>query len=202
MTADDPRDIKAQRILYAVRSVLAKNGYAGTTIKLVAAEAGVSRGLLHYYFKNKEEMLIRVIRENMTVSVRMVTDIFQRADTAEDIAEGLTAALRGVLTTDPDFFNLFFEAWSVARVNPGVDARLREHYDDFRGAIQQGLITAAARGIIRLALPVTGLAAVITGIMDGYGMQMVTEPGLIDDVDIWDAAAHTILTLLGGASGG
>jgi len=60
-------DEKSRRILAAVRSILAQKGYAGTTINLVAAEANVSRGLLHYYFKNKEEMLATVIKENMQI---------------------------------------------------------------------------------------------------------------------------------------
>jgi AcrR family transcriptional regulator len=196
MSHDPDLDIKARRILYAVRGVLAQNGYAGTTIKLVAARAGVSRGLLHYYFASKEDMLIRVIRDNMAASVAMITDIFQRAASVEDIADGLTAALRGVLTTDPDFFNLFLEAWSVARVNPQVDARLREHYDDFRSTVGDGLASAVRRGIITPRVPLPGLAAVITGIIDGYGLQVVTEPALAQDNVIWEAAAQTIRGLL------
>ncbi|MFH1981977.1 MAG: TetR/AcrR family transcriptional regulator [Pseudomonadota bacterium] len=190
-------DVKTQRILNAVRAVLARNGYARTTINLVAAEAGVSRGLLHYYFASKEDMLVRVIQENMDVSVRMIGDIFQRADTVDHIADGLTAALRSVLTADPDFFNLFFEAWSVARLSPAVDARLREHYDDFRSAVRAGLETALQRGIISPALSLVGMAALLTGIIDGYGLQMVTEPRLIDEAEIWDAAGQAIRMLLG-----
>lgn len=190
-------DIKAQRILNAVRAVLAKNGYARTTINLVAAEAGVSRGLLHYYFASKEDMLVRVIQDNMDVSVRMVGDIFHRAETVDHIAHGLTAALRSVLTADPDFFNLFFEAWSVARLSPAVDTRLREHYDDFRSAVRAGLESALQRGIINPSVSLSGLAALITGLIDGYGLQMVTEPRLIDQSEIWDAAAQAIGQLLG-----
>ena len=60
MTARKASDEKAKLILQAAGKVLMRQGYARTTIKEVAAEAGVSRGLLHYYFKNKEEMLFMI----------------------------------------------------------------------------------------------------------------------------------------------
>ena len=191
---------KAQRILNAARSVLARTGYAGTTINLVAREAGVSRGLLHYYFRNKEEMLIKVIQANMEASVAMVEDIFSRAESAEEISTQLIGALRNVLQTDPDFFNLFFEAWSVARLSPLVDDRLRGYYDDFRNAVENGLAYAAGRGIVAPALPVNGLAAVVTSIIDGFGLQLVTEPALLHDDDIWVTAERCIRLLLGEES--
>ena len=46
---------KAQRIIDAMRESVAKRGAAGSTFEHVAREAGVSRGLLHYYFGTKEQ---------------------------------------------------------------------------------------------------------------------------------------------------
>ena len=45
---------KAQRIVDAMRNSVAKRGTAASTFDHVAREAGVSRGLLHYYFATKE----------------------------------------------------------------------------------------------------------------------------------------------------
>src|SRR3954447_19647217 len=47
---------KAQRIVDAMRDSVAKRGAAGSTFEHVAGEAGVSRGLLHYYFGTKERL--------------------------------------------------------------------------------------------------------------------------------------------------
>ena len=53
---------KAQRIVDAMRESVAKRGAAGSTFEHVAGEAGVSRGLLHYYFGTKERLLVEVVR--------------------------------------------------------------------------------------------------------------------------------------------
>ena len=44
---------KATRIVAAMRASVAERGVAASTFDHVAREAGVSRGLLHYYFGTK-----------------------------------------------------------------------------------------------------------------------------------------------------
>lgn len=55
---------KAQRIVDAMRSSVARRGVSGSTFDHVAREAGVSRGLLHYYFGTKEALLVEVVRRD------------------------------------------------------------------------------------------------------------------------------------------
>lgn len=187
---------KAKMILTTVKTLLAQKGYAGTTITLVAEQAGISRGLLHYYFKNKEDMLAQVIQENMETSAELVTVIFSMCDSAKSLAKEFTSALKGILETDPDFFNLFFEGWSVAHQSEAVNIRLKACYGMFREAIRNGLEAAATRGIISPRMSPIGLATVLTGLVDGIGLQMVTEPGLIENDEIWEATKQSIELLL------
>lgn len=198
MTPKSDQDPKTQKILTAVRKILARNGYMGTTVNLVAAEAGVSRGLLHYYFKNKDDMLARVLRENMTLSILMIRQVFKDNDTALGYARGITDLLRNVMETDPDFLNLFFEGFAVARQSDLVSNQLSALYGQFRKALETGLVTARDRGMISPALPVAALAAIITGIVDGMGLQLLTEPELCQDQVMWDSIETAIVDLLTG----
>jgi AcrR family transcriptional regulator len=190
-------DAKTRQILQAARTILARRGYAGTTVSLVAAEAGVSRGLLHYYFKNKEDMLARVIDENMAASVILVEDLLARSRNATEIADQLVEALQQLFKFDPDFFSLFFEAEAAARQSSALEAQLQTLYGNFRRAVQKGLQAAIDRGDIAPPIPATGLSAILTSIIDGLGLQLITETDLVDDRQIWDAAHKSICLLLG-----
>ena len=55
---------KAQRIIDAMRHSVAKRGTTGSTFDHVSREAGVSRGLLHYYFGTKEQLLVEAVRRD------------------------------------------------------------------------------------------------------------------------------------------
>src|SRR3954453_10563638 len=45
-----------QRILDAAHSIFVRRGTAGARMQEIAAEAGVNQALLHYYFRNKEQL--------------------------------------------------------------------------------------------------------------------------------------------------
>lgn len=49
------------RIVEAALRVLARDGYVATSIKDIAAEAGVAPGLLHYYFHTKEDLVLAAL---------------------------------------------------------------------------------------------------------------------------------------------
>ncbi len=191
----DPEE-KAQRILDAARTVLAEKGFSGATISLVAKEAGVSRGLLHYYFKNKEEMLTKVIRGNMEASVVLIDAVFSGSASAGDFAHGITSALQSVVQEDPSFFVLFFEGVAASRQSEMVRGQLASLYGQFRNAICMGLRRMKTKGIIAPTLPLEGLACLLTGIIDGMGLQLVTEETLKEDEEIWTTLQDGIRLLL------
>jgi TetR/AcrR family transcriptional repressor of bet genes len=51
------RDERRQQLIEATMRVLARNGYSQTTLSNVAAEAGVSHGLVNFHFESKEKLL-------------------------------------------------------------------------------------------------------------------------------------------------
>ena len=196
--APSESDPKARLILGAVRKVLAGNGYAGTTINLVAGEAGVSRGLLHYYFKNKDEMLAQVLKANMEAGIVFIEDIFRTSGSARQIAEGLTALLRGIMMEDSEFFCVFLEGFAVARQSDIVNQQMAFMYGKFRLAILEQLRQAKTQGRIAPSLPLSGLAAMFTAIIDGIALQLVTEPELVRDDEIWQTMKNTMIELMTG----
>ncbi|WP_222913017.1 TetR/AcrR family transcriptional regulator [Natrinema sp. SYSU A 869] len=60
-------------LMEATRQTLASKGYEGLTMRAVAGQADKSRGLLHYHFENKDDLvysLLDHLLERMTASIR------------------------------------------------------------------------------------------------------------------------------------
>ncbi len=55
-----PHDTR-EKILQAAFTVLGREGYENTSIKAIAEEAGVAQGLVHYYFKSKQLLVLAVL---------------------------------------------------------------------------------------------------------------------------------------------
>lgn len=196
MDASSHSQDKAQRILDAVRKILVQNGYAATTIALVAQEAGVSRGLLHYYFRNKEEMLAKVLKANMESNVPLLESIFRQSDSIEAFSGNLVQALKLVMEHNPDYFDLFFEGLAVARQSMIVQSELEAQHAKFQDAMCSGLEFMVSKGLIGPGLPVKGMASLITGIVDGMALQFVTVSSVMDDEEIWESMRRSLNLLL------
>lgn len=50
--------VTREEILAAARTLFGERGYDGTTLRAIAAAAGVNQGLLHHFFGSKEQILI------------------------------------------------------------------------------------------------------------------------------------------------
>lgn len=55
-------------VMAAAIEIMAKHGYAGTSIQEVADKVGVLKGSLYHYFSSKEELLFRILEESHTES--------------------------------------------------------------------------------------------------------------------------------------
>jgi AcrR family transcriptional regulator len=55
-------EARRREILITAAQVFSRAGHAYATLDDVAAEMGVSRGVIYYYFRNKEDLLTEVVR--------------------------------------------------------------------------------------------------------------------------------------------
>src|SRR5580765_7874923 len=88
---------KAQRIINAMRESVAERGAAGSTFEHVARQAGVSRGLLHYYFGTKERLLVEVVRRDAEMRTNLVDEPLAKAKTVDDVLDVLVASLMDII---------------------------------------------------------------------------------------------------------
>src|SRR5271157_5404934 len=105
---------KAQRIVEAMRRSVARRGTAGSTFDHVSREAGVSRGLLHYYFGTKEQLLVEAARRDCELRLERLEQQLATAQTARDFIDLMAKSLQETVS-DPDFHTLVFELFTLAR---------------------------------------------------------------------------------------
>src|ERR1700726_4513260 len=168
---------KALRIVEAMRKSVARRGTAGSTFDHVSREAGVSRGLLHYYFGTKEQLLVEAVRRDCELRMELLERQLSRARTADDFIEAMAQNLQETVREDPDFVTLVFELFTLSRRNAdiaveyaGLMRRTREH-------VARMLAAAQAEGILRLHAEPEAVAEILFSLGDGFALRMLSEPG-------------------------
>ena len=123
---------KAQRIIAAMRASVGERGAAGSTFDHVAREAGVSRGLLHYYFGSKEQLLVEVVRHDCDVRNRNMDERLGRAGSVEEILDALVVGLNEFIEDDAGGQAVIYEMLSASRHSDEIRAELAELYRQWR----------------------------------------------------------------------
>ncbi len=168
---------KAQRIIDAMRESVAKRGAAGSTFEHVAREAGVSRGLLHYYFGTKERLLVEVVRRDSEIRVARLDDPLGNARTVDDVLDVLIASLTDLIENEPEFFLLLYELFSAGRRNPDIQQEVGQLFDRTRSHVAEILETKEREGVLKLRYDAEAIVAYLFAVGDGFALQALSEPG-------------------------
>jgi AcrR family transcriptional regulator/transposase len=128
----DEREPRSQRaemararrelIRRSAAAVIAERGFAGTTMALVAREAGVSTGMLNHYFANRSDMLTQTLE---AVSNAMFIRVEAQIAQAGPGLERFEALLRAWLPRDPETVETW-RVWLAAYGETVSDEHLRE----------------------------------------------------------------------------
>jgi AcrR family transcriptional regulator len=167
---------KAQRIIEAMRTSVGTRGAAGSTFDVVAREAGVSRGLLHYYFGSKEQLLVEVVRHDCEVRIASMGARIAEATTADEIIAALVLGLEEFIEGEPGSPAVIYELLSASRHSEDIRDELAELYRRWRADLADSLRTKEREGVVRLDADPDSVASMLFCLGDGFGIQVLSDP--------------------------
>ncbi len=186
---------KAQRIVEAMRASVGKRGAAASTFDVVAREAGVSRGLLHYYFGSKERLMVEVVRSDCDTRVAALEERLATATSADEFVAFLVQTLEAFLSDEPSQAVLY-EMLSASRRSEEIRAELAELYRRWRGHLAAALEEKQREGVVKLDAEPEDVAALLFALGDGMGLQVISDPEW-DSAPAFELGVRTARRLLG-----
>src|ERR1700753_3765424 len=190
---------KAARIVEAMRASVAERGIAGSTFDRVAREAGVSRGLLHYYFGTKERLLVEVVRRESEVRGESLDQAVAGAAGAagllyapagrpagelggaagaDELIDALVRSLEEILGEGTGAMVTFYELLTLGQRNAEIAAELAELARRTRTRLADALHTGSQAGKFKLRGSPDDVASFLFALADGVNMRRMAEPDL------------------------
>ena len=167
---------KATRIVEAMRSSVARRGISGSTFEHVAREAGVSRGLLHYYFGTKEALLVEVVRRDAEHRIARLDEPLGGASSADEILHILVSDLQDSIQNDTGFWVLIFELFTAGRRNPDIQHEVGELFNRTREHVAEILRAKERDGALKLRSDADAVVGFLFALADGIALQMLSDP--------------------------
>jgi AcrR family transcriptional regulator len=160
------RDQSRAKIVQSALELFATNGYERTSIKLIAAKAGVAQGLLYNYFAGKEELLRAIFLQSME---QVRASFVLPADDGEPLV-WLEHYIRGCFVLLREHLNFWRLGYAV-RGQPEAMAQLAPVVgawtEEIRSTLEQYFI---ALGTAQPAIDGALLFAQIDGISQHYAL--------------------------------
>ncbi|HQL42760.1 MAG TPA: TetR/AcrR family transcriptional regulator [Spirochaetota bacterium] len=126
------KNIRQEEIARALYRCLLKKPFSKTTIKDIAKEAGVNHGMLHYYFKSKEEILLYFLDWVVAIQLSGFRQWYKSRHVDNlPFEKALTLVLNYTtkkITLNEDLAKLFIEIWEIALYNKTVKKKLQYVY--------------------------------------------------------------------------
>lgn len=178
----DPSDI-----VRAARVCIQENGFSATSLKDVAARAGVTQGTVYYHFKTKEELIAAVMDltndENLAAIEKVMdgsVDVYSKIGTVMEVA-------REVYGRNEEFRKLFFNLAALSLHNE----RASEQFALF-GQKTIGMIESMCRKVYEgKTIPYDHMARILTAVVTGLALQSM----FLKEIDI-DAVYRSFSKML------
>jgi AcrR family transcriptional regulator len=186
---------KAARIVEAMRASVAARGIAGSTFDRVAREAGVSRGLLHYYFGTKERLLVEVVRRECEVRCELLERAVASSAGADELIDALVRSFEEILGAGSSGVVTFYELFTLGQRSPEIACELAELARSTRARFAEALRVGSRAGVFDLRADPEDVASFLFALADGVTIRRLSEPEL-DVRRLMDQAVFSARALL------
>jgi AcrR family transcriptional regulator len=167
--------VEAQRreqILHAACDVIARSGVAELRMADIAKAAGVSSGMIHYYFDSKHEVVCAAFEYNLTNSL-------QRHQIQLDFGKDPLATLRDLVDSylpgddrSVRAWKVWVALWAEAIRDPELQKVNERLYGRWRDVVTDVISRAQRQSLVRDGDPVQ-MANMLVGMLDGLAVQVL-----------------------------
>jgi AcrR family transcriptional regulator len=151
----DIKAIRRDQIIKAVRGIIAAEGLEAVTISRITREAGLSRGVVTYHFRDKRTILHDVLAAAMRDANQAVSSLPTTGALARNLAE-LTARVTELANTGNDWWRIYAAFLAQAHRDSFYQNELAAVDESYRRALER-IVGDRTRATVLLAL-MRGLA--------------------------------------------
>jgi len=165
--AEAVKEIRRKQLIDATIRAIGRYGYASTTLTHVAGEAGLSPGIVNFYFKSKDQLLLATLEQIVDEYSAFWQQALNKGKVAP--ASGLEAMIDADFhqsVCNPEKISIWYAFWAEAGNNPayqGLVQRLETDYIQQTVELCNRIITEGGYGIDARTVAV-GLNAMIDGL--------------------------------------
>jgi TetR/AcrR family transcriptional regulator, fatty acid metabolism regulator protein len=190
---NDLLNLRRAQLTAAAYKVVAQKGYNDFTIKDIAEEAGLSTGLVHYYFKNKEDLLFKLLKEmNANLRDNLKKALLELTEPKDKLLAFCDEAF-DLVEKEKAYFYVLIDFWAQMnhdnRIRQANIKLFQSYRDEISSIIEEGI----TRGVFA-AMDVKFTSVIIISLIQGTIIQYVIDNGAFDYRELKEKIKEQILS--------
>jgi AcrR family transcriptional regulator len=170
-----------RRLLDAALAELREHGYEGISLQGVARRAGLTKGAIYWSFRDKRDLFLALVEEELDDPVRGLMAITESAPADIATAPLVSKGLAQLVRERPEVLLVLFEQWALAV----RDRELRDAYVRRQAMLREALARALRARHETTGVPLTYpaelLASAVLALGHGLAMSALVEPEAVPD---------------------
>lgn len=188
--------VTAQRrreIVDATVRVMGARGWNETSIDEIAKEAGISRGLVSYHFKDKNELLSGVLDRCREMFLETVRSSVGSDEPPEQQMRCATHAALLMSRENSVPYEIFLHFSTSGLADARLAEQIRDLYGTYRSVTAAAISRGQELGYYRAGFDPLAAAAKHQGTIIGIALQWIIDPGAFDLEAAADQAADMLM---------
>ncbi|MER1999346.1 MAG: TetR/AcrR family transcriptional regulator [Lysinibacillus sp.] len=182
---------KYKQIIDAAVIAIAENGYHQAQVSKIAKQAGVADGTIYLYFKNKEDILISVFEEKMSLFVNNLRDIIKEDQSAKQKLEKMIENHFAVLAKDRHLATV--TQLELRQSNKEIRLKINAVLKEYLTLLDQIILEGKENGEFDAELDLRITRQMIFGTVDEISTTWVMTDYKYDLIAVADKVKHVIL---------
>ena len=179
--------ISSKQIIDAAIRVLARQGYAQTSLLDIAKEAGMSKGALHYHYPTKEALIHTVLETACNAVQARTMEAWSPSDNPFKALRRSLVELWSTRARRTDEALVVADLLAQSLYNDALRPQLAEYYELAANQSREYLEDKLLAFGLEPRIPLDILPRIVIGLLDGLVMQAFVDPDALTPDEVVDA---------------
>ena len=171
MAQNRQKKIKQAAIFQAALRVIKEQGFHKAKMADIAAEAGISYGLVYHYFKSKEDLFEAILEHWWGSLFALMKTLSEKDDSVPDKLHAIINYFLDTYQENPELVNIFIT--EISRSTSNLTETRLGHFKKFMSLIEAFIKQGQEQGILRTDFKASYLTYIFLGALEGFLSAMV-----------------------------
>lgn len=176
-------------IITAAMRVLARQGYARTSLMDIAQEAGMSKGAVHYHFPTKEALIVKVLEHACNVVAERASGAWNQSSGSDPLTTMRSAVreLWRMRLARTEESSVIADLLAQSIHDESLRPKLADYYNFATTQLSDYLDANLPTLGLKTNAPTPLIARTLNGLLDGLVMQALVDPEAVTEEHVFRA---------------